>query len=309
MATVARVGFNAASKRASSQQQIRWSSMQAVKLKMASVANIGKITKAMKMVAASKLKGAENRCKGARPMGNAVKGLFQSLEKSEENPDGVELSPKTELVMPVTSDKGLCGGVNTLLVKMVRTEYFPELNSAGVDYSVMTVGDKGRSVLRRQFPDLMAGAITDTFQSIPPNFSVAATIADTALNEDKDQITIAFQTFKSVIAQEPTLTKVPSYKLIAEGSESDPFIKYETEDERKETFENFCEFNLAVSLYCSMLESNCSEIASRMAAMENATRNSGEMFDALQLKYNKARQAAITTELIEIISGAESLKG
>lgn len=112
-----------------------------------------------------------------------------------------------------------------------------------------------------------------------------------------------------MINQEPTLVKIPSYKLIAEGAETDPFMKFETEDERQETFENFCEFNLAVSVYGAMLENNCSEIASRMAAMDNATRNSNDMFTALELKYNKARQAAITTELIEIISGAESLKG
>merc|ERR1712010_135040 len=238
--------------------------MQAVKLKMASVANIGKITKAMQMVAASKLRGAESRALAARPMTGALKDLFGSLEKSEENPDGVVLTPKTELVIPVTSDKGLCGGVNTLLVKMVRMEYLPTLTEAGVDFQILSVGDKGRSVLRRLHPDELAGAITNAFQAIPPNFSVASTIADVALEQDKDQVTIAFQTFRSVINQEPTLVKIPSYKLIAEGAETDPFMKFETEDERQETFENFCEFNLAVALYGAMLENNCSEIASRI---------------------------------------------
>merc|ERR1711959_527682 len=146
MATVARASFNAAAKRApTGQQQVRWSgSMQAVKLKMASVQNIGKITKAMQMVAASKLRGAESRALAARPMTGALKDLFGSLEKSEENPDGVVLTPKTELVIPVTSDKGLCGGVNTLLVKMVRMEYLPTLTEAGVDFQILSVGDKGR---------------------------------------------------------------------------------------------------------------------------------------------------------------------
>jgi F-type H+-transporting ATPase subunit gamma len=310
MATVARAGFNAAAKRAPAQGQVRWSgSMQAVKLKMASIANIGKITKAMKMVAASKLKGAETRVAGSRPMSAAMKGLFESLEKSEENPDGVELSPSTVCLVPVTSDKGLCGGVNTLLVKMVAKEHAPSLDAAGIDYCVVSVGDKGRSQLRRMMPDKMSGSIINTFQAIPPNFSVASMIADMVLEEDKDQQDVCFQTFKSIINQVPTVTKVPSFKLIQEGASSDPFVKFETEDERTETFENFCEFNLAVTIYSAMLENSCSEIASRMAAMDNATNNSNEMFEALQLKYNKARQAAITTELIEIISGAESLKG
>jgi len=308
MATVARVGFNAAKR--NGQQQIRWSgSMQAVKLKMTSIANIGKITKAMKMVAASKLKGAERRVVMSRPLTAAMKDLFGSLEKSEENPDGIELSPKTVTVLPVSSDKGLCGGVNTLLVKMVRNQYVPTLEAAGIDFKYVIVGDKARSVMRRQVPNDIAAVVTDVFAAVPPNFAVACCIADLALEEGADSVTVAFQTFKSVISQVPTITKAPSFKLISEGAESDPFIKYETEDERTETFENFAEFNLAVSVYGALLENNCSEIAARMAAMDNATRNSQEMFDKLELKYNKARQAAITTELIEIISGAESLKG
>merc|ERR1711998_51379 len=311
MASVARVSFNAASRRTGAGfQQVRYSgSMQAVKLKMVSIKNSAKITKAMQMVAASKLRGAEARVLGSRPIASALKGLFGSLEKSEENPDGVEFKPATETVIPVTSDKGLCGGVNTVLVKMVRNEVIPELQEAGVDFQLIVVGDKGRSVLRRQMPDNIHCVFTDVFANIPPNFSVAACIADAALETNADRVTVCFQTFQSAITQIPTVTKVPSYKLISEGCETDPFVKFETEDERSETFENFAEFNLAVTIYAAMLENNCSEVASKMAAMDNATRNANDLYDALELKYNKARQAAITTELIEIISGAESLKG
>merc|ERR1711907_661785 len=311
MASVARVSFNAASRRTGAGfQQVRYSgSMQAVKLKMVSIKNIAKITKAMQMVAASKLRGAESRVLGSRPMASALKGLFGSLQKSEENPDGVEFKPSTETVIPITTDKGLCGGVNTVLIKLVRNEVLPALKEAGVDYKLIIVGDKGRSVLRRQIPDDIHMVFTDVFGAIPPNFSVACCVADAALECGSDQVTVAFQTFQSAITQIPTITNVPSYKLISEGCESDPFIKFETEDECSETFENFAEFNLAVTLYAAMLENNCSEVASKMAAMDNATRNANDMYDALELKYNKARQAAITTELIEIISGAESLKG
>lgn len=291
-------------------QQVRWSgAMQAVKIRMKSVQNIAKITKAMQMVAASKLKGAEKRVKEARPMTGALNDLFGSLAKSEENPDGTEFASKSECVVPITSDKGLCGGVNTQIVKLVRFTVIPELKDAGVDVKLVVVGDKGRSVLRRNNAEDLSAVITQAFAGIPPNFSVAACIAGEALDTGTDGVTIAYNKFRSVISQIPTVAKVPSYKLISEGCEEDPFLKFETEDERGEILESFAEFNLAVSIYGAMLENNCSEIASRMAAMDNATRNANDMFDALELKYNKARQASITTELIEIISGAESLKG
>jgi len=307
-----RVSFNAAAKRTGGHQvqQVRWSgSMQAVKLRMKQVKNIAKITKAMQMVASSKLRGAQTRLEAARPMADAMADLFGSLEKSEENPDGVEFAPKTDCIIPMTSDSGLCGGVNGQIVKLVRLEIIPGLKGAGVEVSIVNVGDKGRSILRRNNPDEMASVITGVFGSTKPNFSVAACIADEALEVGADNTTVVFNTFKSVISQIPTVRKVPSYKLISEGTEVDPFLKFETEDERSEILESFAEFNLAVTIYGGLLENNCSEIASRMSAMDNATRNANDMFDKLELKYNKARQAAITTELIEIISGAESLKG
>jgi len=291
-------------------QQVRHSgSMQAVKLRMKQVKNIAKITKAMQMVASSKLRGAQTRAESARPMTQALMDLFGSLEKSEENPEGTEFAPKTDCLIPITSDSGLCGGVNTQIMKLVRLQVIPELEGAGVEVSIVSVGDKGRSVLRRNVPDNMAAVITGVFGAVKPNFSVAACIAAEALAVNADQTSVVFNKFQSIITQIPTIVKVPSYKMIAEGCEVDPFLKYETEDERSEILESFAEFNLAVTIYGALLENNCSEIAARMSAMDNATRNANDMFDALELKYNKARQAAITTELIEIISGAESLKG
>lgn len=313
MASVARSGFNACKglkKTGAQGQQVRWSgAMQAVKIRMKSVQNIAKITKAMQMVAASKLRGAEQRVKDARPFTGAMKDIFGSIAKSEENPDGVEFNSKSECVIPVTSDKGLCGGVNTVIVKLVRLKVLPELKAAGVDVKLVCVGDKGRSVLRRNNAEDLTTIITQCFAGIPPNFSVAACIAGEALATDTDGVTIAYNVFKSAVTQIPTVIKVPTYKLIAEGAEEDPFVNFETEDERGEVLESFAEFNLAVTLYGAMLENNCSEVASRMAAMDNATRNAQDAYNALELKYNKARQASITTELIEIISGAESLKG
>merc|ERR1711907_732148 len=269
---------NAASKRAGGQVLlVRCASMQAVKLRMKQVKNIAKITKAMQMVASSKLRGAQSRMEAARPMTQALADFFGSIEKSEENPEGTEFNPKTDCLIPITSDSGLCGGVNTQIVKKLKTEVIPTLEAAGVEVTIVSVGDKGRSQLRRAYPDHMSAVITGVFGQVRPNFSVAACIAGEALDIGADNTSVIFNKFQSIISQVPTKLNVPSYKMISEGCEEDPFLK--------------------------------SEIASRMSAMDNATRNANDMFDALELKYNKARQAAITTELIEIISGAESLKG
>merc|ERR1712127_537214 len=145
---------------------------------MKSVQNIAKITKAMQMVAASKLRGAEANVTKARPLTAAMQDLFGSIEKSEENPDGVTFDAKSQCVLPITSDKGLCGGVNTQILKKVRMEVIPELKAAGVDVKVIGVGDKGRSVLSRNNAEDLDTIITQTFSAIPPNFSVAACVAE-----------------------------------------------------------------------------------------------------------------------------------
>jgi len=311
MASVARISFNACKAPGNNaiKQQVRHSGgIQALSIRMKSVANIKKITKATQMVAASKLRGAEVRLKSARPLTAALKDLFGSLEKSEENPDGVEFKAESAVVVPITSDKGLCGSVNTNAVKMVRFQVLPPLEEAGVSISIVSVGEKGRSLLSRFAKDKLAVSVTQTFGQIPPNFAVAASIADYVLEQNADQATVCYSEFKSAVTQIPSSTVVPSYGMIATAA-VDPFLAFETEDERSEILESFAEFNLAVTIYGAMLENNTSEVASKMAAMDNATRNAGDMYDALELKYNKARQSAITTELIEIISGAESLEG
>merc|ERR1711939_628900 len=195
-------------------QQVRWSgSMQAVKLRMKQVKNIAKITKAMQMVASSKLRGAQTRAEAARPLTQALTDLFGSLEKTEENPEGTEFSPKSDCLIPITSDAGLCGGVNTQILKLLRLTVIPELKDAGVEVSVVSVGDKGRSVLRRNNAEDMAAVITGVFGTVKPNFSVAACIADEALAQGTDQTSVVYNKFKSIISQIPTVVKVPSYKL------------------------------------------------------------------------------------------------
>merc|ERR1711998_29672 len=309
----ARIGrVQAAQARSGAEQlnQVRFSGgMQALKIRMKSIANVGKITKAQQMVASSKLRGAEKRMNDARPMVGAMEDLFSKLAKSEENPDGAELTPKSVCVVPVSSDKGMCGSINTNMIKLFKNEVVPALEADKIDINVVVVGDKARSQLRRTHPAMLAAVMTQVFGQIPPNFAVAACIAEEVLQTDSDSTTILFNQFISTMTQMPNAVDVPSFKLIAEGCEEDPFLKFETEDERTEVFESFAEFNLAVVIFGALLENSTSEIASKMAAMDNATRNAQDIFDALELKYNKARRASITTELIEIISGAESLKG
>lgn len=311
MASVARTSFKACKAPGNNalRQQVRHSGgIQALALRMKSVANIAKITKATQMVAASKLRGAEARMRAARPLTGALKDLFGGLEKSEENPEGVEYAPESVCVVPITSDKGLCGSVNTNAIKLVRFKVVPPLEEKGVNVSIVSVGEKGKGLLKRFMPDKMATSVTQTFGNVPPNFAVAASITDYVLEQKADMSTVCFSAFQSAMTQIPTAVNVPSYNMIVAAPE-DPFLAFETEDERAEILESFAEFNLAVTIFGAMLENNTSEVASKMAAMDNATRNANDMFSGLELKYNKARQAAITTELIEIISGAESLKG
>lgn len=309
-ARIARVTAASCRNGAEQLQQVRFSGgMQALKIRMKSIGNVGKITKAQKMVASSKLKGAEARMLAARPMVNAMSDLFGKLAKSEENPDGAEFQPKSVTVVPVSTDKGMCGSVNTQIVKLFKNQVMPALDAAGTDTSIVVLGDKARGQLRRTHPENMAAVMTQVFAAIPPNFAVASCVAEQVLATETESTKVLFNKFLSTMTQEPTIVDVPSFKLIAEGCDEDPFLKFETEDERTEVFESFAEFNTAVVIYGAMMENSTSEIASKMAAMDNATRNAEDIFKNLELKYNKARQASITTELIEIISGAESLKG
>lgn len=309
----ARIGrVQAASARSGAEQlqQVRFSGgMQALKIRMKSIANVGKITKAQQMVASSKLRGAEKRMLDARPMVSAMEDLFSKLAKSEENPDGAELNPKSVCVVPVSSDKGMCGSINTNIVKLFKNEIVPALEADKTDIKCVIVGDKARGQLRRTHPQYLSAVMTQVFGQVNPNFAVAACIAEEVLQTDTEASKVLFNSFVSTMTQLPKAVDVPSFKLIAEGCDEDPFLAFETEDERTEVFESFAEFNLAVVIFGALLENSTSEIASKMAAMDNATRNAQDIFDALELKYNKARQASITTELIEIISGAESLKG
>ncbi len=207
------------------------------------------------------------------------------------------------LIVAMTTDKGLCGGVNTILCRMTR-QLMARLTAEGKDYDLFILGEKGRGQLRRQYADKIVGAATD--RQMPYNFDLACAMTEDLIGRDYDSIHMVYNRFKSAIAY------IPSIKTINPllDPASPHLYAFEVEpDNDPETLQNFFEYTVAAQLYHSLMENATSEQSSRMSAMENASKNAGEMINKLTLQYNRARQARITTELIEIISGASALKG
>lgn len=277
----------------------------AVKQRMKSVANIQKITKAMKMVAASKMRSAQANTENSRGIVQPLVRLLGDLPAA---------TGAKNVVVPVTSDKGLCGGINTVVCKYTRSTVKAVADAqAGDEPSenlLVVMGEKGRSQLQRDMRESIYATIADT-NKVRVTFPEASQIAEELLKTEFDTARIIYNRFVSAIAQKPTIATVLSpdalEKTAAEGAAIE---QYEIEGpDRAELLMDLSEFHLATTLYNCMLENNCSEQSSRMSAMENSTKNAGEMLGKLTLTYNRTRQASITTELIEIISGATALAG
>jgi len=270
-----------------------------VKNRMKSVANIRKITKSMKMVAASRLRGAQNRMEQARPFGQSIADVFEPV--AGEAPAG------THLLVCITSDRGLCGGINAVVVKNTKI-LLRELAEENKDAAVIILGDKGRPMLQREFSDKITMSTSELWKK-PLSYSAASLLAEEILKKNFSKVSVIYNRFRSVISYDLTNRTFDAPSVI----ESDPAYlnQYELDDEDDKTgiMRDLYEFNLANTIYSALLENASSEQAARMSAMDNATRNAGDMLQKLQLFYNRSRQAQITTELIEIISGAESLKG
>ena len=275
---------------------MRTISLQAVKIRMRSVGNIQKITKAMKMVAASRLKGAQTKCEKSRAMVNPFVRLLGDTPGAET---------EQTLVVPVSSDKGLCGGINTAVVR-----YSQVLNAMtpGVTYNV--IGDKARAQLTRMMPQQINNVIVDTTKQ-PLTFATASAIADQVVARNAPKTHIVYNRFASAISFKPSVATLMSNDELEKAAEEgvNEFDSYEIEGpDRSEFLLDLSEFKAGVMMYNAMLENNTSELGSRMQSMENSSKNASEMLTKLTLLYNRTRQAAITTELIEIISGASSLE-
>jgi len=268
-------------------------------LRIKSTANIAKITKAMQMVAAAKLRGAEMRLEGARPLMDMVEDMSSKF-------DGAT-SKKTTFV-PITTDRGLCGGVNIQIAKKVSNVYIPEEEAAGSECNIVCIGDKGRTQFNRLNPDALVQTVTGLFAQVLPNFGQASAATEQVLDQNADKYSIVYNKFFSAVSQVPTRVDIYSANALS-TLDKNPIEDYEMEKTNEELISNLTQFQMATAMFAALADSQCSEIASKMAAMDNATRNCNSLVEKLQIQYNKARQAKITTELIEIISGAESLKG
>ncbi len=284
--------------------------------RIASVKSTRKITRAMQMVAASKLKRAQDAAQSARPyaekMAKVIGGLAGSVAG---NPGAPRLlsgtgSENEQLIIVATADRGLCGGFNTNIVRRAR-RLIDSLTKEGKQVKILCVGRKGRDQLKR----LYGKQIIDTIELSGVKrigFSNAESIGQRVLDlfesGEFDVATIVYSKFKSVISQEPTVQRL----IPAPVDESEDFSAgggaiYEYEPDEAEILAELLPRNVSVQIFRALLENAASEQGARMSAMDSATRNAGDVIDRLTLQYNRTRQAMITTELIEIISGAEAL--
>jgi F-type H+-transporting ATPase subunit gamma len=288
-------------------------SLDDLKKRIASVKSTQKITKAMKMVAAAKLRKAQENAEKGRPysekMNNIILNLSNGIADKENAPQLLRGTgeDKTHLCIVLTSDRGLCGGFNTNIIKKAKA-YFKQISSKGKNLKIITVGSKGYDQLKRFYKHKIIEKISFK-DSKTINYLDAEKVGQMIINKfekkEFDVCVIFYNQFKNVITQIPQEQKIIPLKDLEEESSAEN--NYEFEPDEDEILNNLLPKNISTQIFKAMLENSASEQGSRMSAMDNATRNAGDMVDKLTIKYNRSRQAAITKELIEIISGAESL--
>ena len=283
-----------------------------------SVRNTRKITSAMKMVAGAKLRRAQDAAEAARPYADRMGRMLGSLARSMKSQAGAPAllagtgKDQTHLIVAITSDRGLCGAFNSAIARRAR-QLARRLRDEGKTVKFLTVGKKGRDNLRRD----QASAIVDQVSEVGRKqlrFSeadaIAAKIAALYAKGEFDVCIVVYNKFKSAMSQIPTdLHLIPFAPGEAKEAPAGEGTRaaYEYEPDEKEILTELLPRNLSIQIFAALLESNASEHGARMTAMDNATRNAGDMIRKLTLTYNRTRQAMITKELIEIISGAEAL--
>ena len=289
-------------------------SLDDLKKRIASVKSTQKITKAMKMVAAAKLRRAQESAEKGRPysekMNNVILNLSSGISDKENAPKLLSGTgnDKVHLCIVMTSDRGLCGGFNSNIIKKAKS-YFSKILSEGKELKIITVGSKGNDQLKRMYGDKIIENISFK-ESKNANYfdadKVGKLVIDKFESSEFDICIIFYNQFKNVITQIPQAQQI--IPLNSEDSEENSSEEsYEFEPDEDEILSNLLPKNISTQIFKAMLDNSASEQGSRMSAMDNATRNAGEMVDKLTIQYNRSRQAAITKELIEIISGAESL--
>ncbi|WP_300442495.1 F0F1 ATP synthase subunit gamma [uncultured Mameliella sp.] len=287
-----------------------------LKTRIASVKSTRKITKAMQMVAAAKLRRAQDAAEAARPYAERFNGVMASLAASVGDSDAAPRllagtgQSDVHLLVVMTSERGLCGGFNTNIVKLAKS-HAEKLKADGKTVKILTVGKKGREQLKRDYGDLFVGHV-DLSEVKRIGYGNAQDIARDVLARfdggEFDVATIFYAEFRSVIAQIPTAQQIIPAAYESEGSDdAGESTLYDYEPDEESILADLLPRGVATQIFAALLENGASEQGARMSAMDNATRNAGEMIDKLTIEYNRSRQAVITNELIEIISGAEAL--
>lgn len=293
-------------------------SLKELRNRIASVQATQKITRAMQMVAASKLRRAQEAAEAARPYADRMGAVLGNLAAGITDKEGAPKllagtgSDKRHLLIVATAERGLCGGFNSSIARLAR-EDAQKLQAEGRRVEILCVGRKGYDVLKRYFDkELLEPVSYQGLKSV--GFEQAQSVADSVLNDfdaDKfDVCTLYYSKFENVISQVPTGLQIIPASFDDAQADAAPDLKgaaYDYEPEEGEILDALLPRNIAVQILRALLENAASEQGARMTAMDNATRNAGEMIDSLSITYNRSRQAQITKELIEIISGAEAL--
>jgi len=289
-------------------------SLKDLKTRINSVKSTQKITSAMKMVAAAKLRRAQDSAERGRPYADRMQQIINSLAAKADPSSAPQLlvgngQDKTHLLVVMSADRGLCGGFNGAITRQTRTEV-ARLRGEGKTVKLLMVGRKSADALRRELGDSYIEAL-EGIQGTSVAFADAASIGDKVRTGfeagEFDVCTIIFNKFKSAISQEITLKKLIPAEVDDTAAADDQGVSYEYEPEEEELLAAVLPRNISTQIYSALLESSAAELAARMTAMDNATRNAGDLIDRLTLVYNRTRQATITKELIEIISGAEAV--
>ena len=290
-------------------------SLDDLKKRIKSVKSTQKITKAMKMVAAAKLRKAQESAEKGRPYSQKMQNIILNLTKSINDPQNAPKllvgtgEDKKYLCVVLTADRGLCGGFNSNICKLAKSN-FKKILGDGKDLKIITVGSKGHDQIKREYGKYIINKF-----SFKDKKQITFNEADTVGNEiislfnknEFDKCIIFYNNFKNVITQIPQAQQIiPAEEKNSKGDDNEDF-SYEFEPEEDEILEDLLPKNISTQVFKALLENAASEQGSRMTAMDNATRNAGDLVDKLTINYNRSRQASITKELIEIISGAESL--
>ena len=289
-------------------------SLKALRNRISSVTSIRKITKAMQMVAAARLRRAQEAAEAARPYAEKMNAAISNLAAGARNQPGAPAllagtgSERVHLLLVATADRGLCGAFNTNIVRLAR-QRIGALQREGKQVKLIPIGRKGRDQLRRQYSDLFV----ETFDFVGVKqlgFANALPIGRKVLemfaNGEFDVATIIYARFRNVMSQVPTAQQLIPAPISESTSESAAAF-YEYEPDENEILEELLPRNVTVQIFRSLLENVAGEMGAKMSAMDSATRNAGDVIDRLTLLKNRTRQAQITKELIEIISGAEAL--